>query len=416
MEAKNFQIMVVDDIVENLQVLGNILHQKGFNTSFAQNGREALDIIAELLPDLILLDVSMPEIDGFEVCKILKENTETQNIPIIFLTALNELDDIVQGFSLGASDYVTKPFNPKELLARVNAHLELKQKREEIVKLNLELSIKNQNITDSIEYAKRIQQAMLPSNQLLESAIGDNFIFYKPKDIVSGDFYWFEKIEDTLYIVAADCTGHGVPGAFMSILGISQLNHIFGNLKSSKQALCPAKILDELRALIIYRLNQNNETGETLDGLDISLIAIDFGKKTMQFAGAHQPIWLFRKEKQQQLGATYNLIVHNADKMPIGIYDRTQNFQNHFINLQNEDAVYLFSDGYSSQLGSKKEVKFGRKRFEELLRNIQKMPMKEQQLILNEELLSWKEEEPQTDDILIIGLKFKFIDVMNWIQ
>ena len=126
MEKYRAHIIAIDDVPENLQVLGNILHKEGFNTSFAQNGTEALELISETLPDLILLDVTMPEMDGFEVCALLKKNEKTKNIPIIFLTARTEVDNMVHGFSIGAADYVNKPFNTYELLARVNAHLELK--------------------------------------------------------------------------------------------------------------------------------------------------------------------------------------------------------------------------------------------------------------------------------------------------
>jgi len=409
--------MVVDDIPENLQVLGNILNKEGYNTSFAQDGITALEIINETKPDLVLLDISMPDIDGFEVCSRLKEKEKTRDIPIIFLSARTQLDDVIQGFSIGAADYITKPFNPKELLARVQTHLQLKQKTDEIIELNSILKQNNQNITDSIIYAKRIQSAMLPPIKILSKKIPDYFIMYKPKDIVSGDFFWFEEINDFLYIVSADCTGHGVPGAFMSILSMSLLYQIVEEAKITNHILPPNEILNKLRVRIINTLNKDNETPEIADGLDISLVLIDLKNKKLQFSGANQSLLIASNDNSNDYSdkiinseekAPYLKIIP-ANRMPIGIHSsETVDFSNYEVNLQNDDKIYLWSDGYLSQFGGDNNRKFGTKQLRELILQINNEPMPIQKQILEKRLFEWKKDESQTDDILVIGLKMVY--------
>lgn len=203
------------------------------------DGKKALEWTKRKDFDLILLDVMMPEMSGFEVCEHLKANSKTSDIPIIFLTARTDTESIVKGFNLGAVDYVTKPFNKSELLARVSTQVALKKSRDETLKY-LKL------LKDSVNYAEKIQDAVLPSPEILYDVFPGYFILYKPKDIVSGDFYWINRIKNFIYIAAADCTGHGVPGAFMSMLGITLLNEIVSKSRLDN----PNQILNFLRKKI----------------------------------------------------------------------------------------------------------------------------------------------------------------------
>ena len=261
---------------------------------------------------------------------------------------------------------------------------------------------KQKEILDSIHYAKRIQQAMLTSEEYITSHFCMNaktgisereyFIFYQPKDIVSGDFYWAISHHNQFYIAAADCTGHGVPGAFMSLLNISFLNE---NVVE-RGIMIPSEILNEQRKEIIKALNPSgNENSK--DGMDCALCAFDFENNRLHFALANNPLWLVRDG---------NLIEYRADKMPVGKYEENnKDFTMHNITIEKGDLVYLLTDGYADQFGGEKGKKFKYKHLKDLLlANISK-PMNEQRAILAETINSWKGNLEQVDDILIIGMK-----------
>ncbi len=272
-------------------------------------------------------------------------------------------------------------------------HIELKQAYDELEK-------KNREITDSINYARNIQVALLSNSKIVTQHIAEMFILFKPRDIVSGDFYWFNQKGNKLIIVVADCTGHGVPGAFMSMLGIAFLNEIVNIRNISK----PALILNELRKLVISSLNKNKETGEVSDGMDISLVSINIDTLYLQYAGAFNPLYIFRQSSENQ----YILEQINGDRMPIGLYIKDEEpFLNKEFQLQKNDALYMFSDGYADQFGGRKEKiqKFMKKRFRNLLFEVQNLSMPEQAKILTERLTSWQGDRDQTDDITVIGLK-----------
>ncbi len=249
----------------------------------------------------------------------------------------------------------------------------------------------HKQITDSINYAKLIQNAVLPDFHLFEKNFSDYFIFFKPRNIVSGDFFWAKKINDYIIIVAADCTGHGVPGAFVSMLGISFLNEICMR-KEINQA---NYVLNALRKEIKFSLKQNKNSNNK-DGMDIALCMINTKTNILQFSGANNPLYLFRDNK---------LIEFKADRQPIGIYLKERPFKNYKFQLEKDDKLYTFSDGYIDQFGGEKNKKFMKKRFKELLLKIQNKAMYEQKEILDNVLKNWKRKTKQIDDILIIGIK-----------
>ena len=269
----------------------------------------------------------------------------------------------------------------------------------ELIAKNDQISKQNIKITDSITYASRIQNAMLPPALLLERVLPEHFIFYKPLDIVSGDFYWGKQIDNILYIAVADCTGHGVPGAFMSMLGISQLNEIVArnHIKS------PNHILNELRSSIKSSLHQEGQKGQTQDGMDIAFCAINLNTFVLEYSGAHNPLYIIRGN---ELDGESELIEIRADNIPIGVHPRdNMEFTNHSFNLVKGDSIYLFSDGFTSQFGGEKHETFKSKRFQETILKMQNVPMVEQQAVLEDTLNEWKGEYDQVDDILVIGVK-----------
>jgi len=381
------KILIVDDTPKNLQVLGNLLQNNEYEVEFATNGKAALNWIEEDNFDLILLDIMMPEMDGYEVCEKLKSNNNTKNIPIIFLTAKIDTESIVKGFKLGAADYVTKPFNKEELLARISTQLTLIQSKKELMQ-------KNQMVSDSIAYAEKIQQALLPTKEFIDCVLPDSFIFFKPRDIVSGDFYWIKKIKNILYFAAADCTGHGIPGAFMSMLGISTLNDIIGTSRLDM----PSEILNKLRKKIKLLLNQTGKEYEQKDGMDIALCMLDTESKCLYYAGAFNPLYLIRNNE---------FIEYKANRQPIAIHEIETDFTNHEIQLKKDDIIYIFSDGFPDQTGGENNKKFKTKYFKEYLLSIHNQPIKKQKQLIEDKFVVWKGNNEQVDDIIIIGVKIK---------
>ncbi|MBK7265497.1 MAG: response regulator [Ignavibacteriales bacterium] len=283
----DYKILIVDDAPENIDVLGSVL--KDFKKSAAINGELALKLAnGKNRPDLILLDIMMPGMDGFEVCRRLKANRETKNIPVIFITGKTSVEDETLGLELGAVDFIPKPISPPIVLARVKNQLELMGARARLERQNDALLERNKYITDSINYAKRIQTAILPDNIRFTKLFPKSFLIYHPKDIVSGDFYWFGEVGNKQVLAVVDCTGHGVPGAFMSLIGNTLLNEIV----HAKRVIEPGEILQALDHGIITELNKESNS-DAIDGMDIALCVINKETNTLKYAAANRPLFYF---------------------------------------------------------------------------------------------------------------------------
>ena len=292
---------------------------------------------------------------------------------------------------------LTKKFNM--MIAQLESYTyELEEKVKErtikIEKQKEEIEEQKKHITDSIYYARRIQNAILPTFKAISMHLNNFFIYYLPKDIVSGDFYWVHEVDGLFMIAAIDCTGHGVPGAFMSIVGFNQLNHVV----TVKKARSASKVLDELNKGVIKTLNENTGEDSIKDGMDMALCVFNLNDMKVEFAGANNPLVLIRNNEVTR---------YKGDRFPIGAYEGTdnKNFVNNVIDLKSGDCLYLFSDGYPDQFGGLEGKKFMYKRFEKLLLEIHTLPMKEQKKILDKKLLKWKGSIDQVDDILVIGVK-----------
>jgi serine phosphatase RsbU (regulator of sigma subunit) len=257
-----------------------------------------------------------------------------------------------------------------------------------------EIEEKNRHIEDSIRYAKRIQNAILPPDQYVKRLFEDYFILYIPKDIVSGDFYWVSHNDNRVYIAAVDCTGHGVPGAFMSIVGHDRLNYAV----NVAEAEHPSDILNSLNKGVTDTLRQTRSEISVKDGMDIALLSFDFDNDLLEYAGAFNPLYHIRDNELLQVP---------ADKFPIGAFvgEELNKFQNNEIKLKKGDIFYVFSDGYADQFGGPKNKKFMTKRFRDMLLEIHKKPMNEQKETLTSTIKKWMGEAPQVDDILVIGVK-----------
>jgi serine phosphatase RsbU (regulator of sigma subunit) len=289
-----------------------------------------------------------------------------------------------------------------------NQAMKIMAQHDEIVIRENELEAKNTNITDSINYARNIQTALLPRHELLDEILPDHFILLKPRDIVSGDFYWFTYIENLCVIAAVDCTGHGVPGAFMSMLGSAFLNEIV----NKEYITHPGVILRRLRKEVIRSLHQKGESGESKDGMDISLCVIDNENMKLQYAGANNPLYIVRKRDAVAPGDYRNLeneenVLYEikADRMSISVSYTMNNFANHEIDFLKGDMIYLFSDGYADQFGGPLGKKFSYKSFRKLLLDNSSLPLEVQMQKLEEKLEEWKGTLSQVDDILVLGIR-----------
>jgi len=283
----------------------------------------------------------------------------------------------------------------KEIIAR----LALAASNKELAHKNDIIEEKNKDITDSINYAKKIQEAILPPLELKEKLFPESFILFQPRDIVSGDFYWFTEKNGKKLIAACDCTGHGVPGAFMSMIGNAFLNQIVNEKGCTK----PSEILNQLRDLIIAALKQKGSSGENQDGMDISLLMVDEKNGVVEYAGANNPLWVVKNEKTEEGVLVPTMTETKADKQPIGIYSgHAAPFTNHEFKLNKGDSFYLFTDGFADQMGGTTGKKFKYKTFKDLVLTTHEKPSKEQEEVFRKTLKEWKGVFDQTDDILVI--------------
>lgn len=271
---------------------------------------------------------------------------------------------------------------------------EVVRQKEEIEHQSDKLEVLYKDITASIRYAKRLQDSILPQHEYIRSLLPESFVLFKPKDIVSGDFYWVQDSKDKVLFSAVDCTGHGVPGAFMSLIGANALSRIVGENGVEK----PSVILDELNRLSSEALNKSTEGNEVRDGMDAAICSFDKSRNVLEYAGANNPLYLIRDSEVTQI---------KADKYAIASFEpNSKNYTNHEIEIKEGDVIYLFSDGYADQFGGERGKKFMYRRFRDLLISIKDKTPIEQKSILNSTIEDWRGVHEQVDDILIIGVKF----------
>lgn len=326
---------------------------------------------------------------------IILRRSKTITMPIINL--VDKAHKIQKGdlservFVSGNNEITTLSESFNSMLEQLEeSYTGLEQKVEE---RTAELSDINKKITDSIFYAKRIQTAILPSDNELSILGKENFVLFKPMTIVSGDFYWLSDKDGKVLVSAADCTGHGVPGAFMSMIGNTLLNKIV----NENNITSPNNILHQLREEIIESLNQAKDDNLSKDGMDMTICAIDFKAKKLEFSGANNPLVIVRNGE---------LIEYKGNKQPVGmLMGELQPFTNHVVEIESGDMIYLFSDGFQDQFGGEQGRKFMKKRFKALLTEISVKPAKEQHDILENTMTEWIKDTRQIDDILVMGIR-----------
>ncbi|MBN8703287.1 MAG: SpoIIE family protein phosphatase [Bacteroidetes bacterium] len=271
---------------------------------------------------------------------------------------------------------------------------EVVRQKQEIEEKSVALQDLYKQVTDSIKYALKIQEAILPPDSLVKQLLPQSFVLYKPKDIVSGDFYWINQKNGKVLFAAIDCTGHGVPGAFMSIVGYNLLNHVVVHTDK----ITPGDVLDALNEGVSQTLHNTEEVAKAKDGMDLSFCSIDYENLELQFAGAYNPLIVIRNNE---------VIEIKADKFPIGFYvgEERPKFNNHVLKLQKNDTIYIFSDGFADQFGGPLGKKFMVGRFRQLLLEVSKQPIDLQKEVINKAFEDWRRTKEQVDDILIWGVR-----------
>jgi len=397
-----------DELVYHNTVLSNAFPELTFFT--ISDYTNLNHQIINYSPDLIILNIDYPKIENTE---LLNNLLSSINIPVIAISQGNSIDEI---YNTGVIYFLQKPFSDIALLSAIKTAIKfltsfksIEQKQHEIEIKNKHIEFqhnstlkqrdiitqKNNEIMADIRYASRIQHAILPNISQFEELINHHFLFHLPKSFVSGDFYWIKRYKDKIIFAVGDCTGHGVSGALMHMLGTVYLNSILAEDKFKNAS----DILEQLRNKIMVLLHQKGNMGETQDGMDIALCIVDCNNKTMEFAGANNPIYLVRNNE---------LIEYKGDRMPVGIHiNFNKPFTNHLIEIQSNDLIYLFTDGYADQFGGESGKKFRYKRFQDLLIEINQLQMYSQKEVLERVFIEWLGSLDQVDDVLVFGFKIK---------
>ena len=401
------KVLLVDDTKSNINFLLQAL-KNDYKLSVALSGERALKFVQSTPPDLILLDIMMPGMDGYEVCRQIKNDPYTRDIPIIFLSAMSDVENKTDGFKVGAVDYITKPFEILEVKARINTHLSLRLANQALRAAKESSETANEKIMASIQYANIIQRSLLPSPENIKPFLPDSFFIWMPRDIVGGDFIFTEYFPSPAgegvggFIVAViDCTGHGVPGAFMTMIASSGMTKIVKD-----EGCCdPAQILKQLNVFVKKTLQQDMERALSDDGLDATVCLISGlssgapDNAQLIFAGAKLPLLHIYDDE---------IIVVKGDRQSIGYKksDLEFEFTNHIINIKEGMSFYLFSDGFADQLDEKDERRFGNRRFKNLLKEVMHLPFGKQREILLDAFHTYKGTNEMQDDVTVVGFGF----------
>ncbi|MFC2080237.1 SpoIIE family protein phosphatase [Bacteroidota bacterium] len=378
--------------------------------------REVIKMLESKLSELDLTAKDKEELS--DICKKLNKSVEkseyklkitidrwesTKNLMSAMIEEIDEKKNLIQKINEQLNKQQKEIQVINEDLQSKNEEVmsqrdEIEAQRNMAVEQRTQIEIQNKSITDSIQYALRIQIALFPPDAYINELLPDNLILFKPRDIVSGDFYWVKQINNFIIVVAADCTGHGVPGAFMSMLGISFLNEIV----QQREITQANEVLNELRRQVKRSLRQQGTKNGSKDGMDIAICVIDTKTKNMQYAGALNPLYVIKDINNKP-----QLVEIKADRMPVGIFiGKERSFTNHEVKLEIGDTFYIFSDGFVDQINMEGK-KFMTKNFKNLLIEIQDQSMAEQKEILENKLSAWMGNEPQVDDILIMGVRIE---------
>ena len=394
-------ILLVDDLEENLFSLNAILKSEGLLIDKAISGKLAIDMAMKKSYDCIVLDVQMPEMDGFEVARFLASNDLTCNIPILFLSALgSDKEKVVEGLESGAMDFLAKPPDPQILKAKIKNCIQFsrknKEKNKKLVSINTEYESLKEYTTDisaSFRYAQNIQQAILPNIETVSAAFTDCFVIYQPKEVIGGDFYYIKTIGSKTIFISGDCTGHGVPGAMMSMMSVNILNNIIDTKGITRPDLVLKAMVGEF--VTAFRNEHNSITIQ--DGLEISVCLFDKEENKLFYSGAGGHIFIYSNGELKKIKSS-----------SVGIsssYSRSESFTLDHFEAYPDFKIYLYSDGVVDQFGGPSSKKFMTKRLEKAILSCVHEPMSVQKEIFRKVIADWMGKEEQIDDISLFGLQ-----------
>lgn len=386
------RILIIDDEAEVVGQLSDILTEFGYEASTIPEHELLLMALSEHPTDLIIMDVNMPNTDGMSLLMALKSSPRFREIPVIMMTSHPQEDTLSECFELGADDFIFKPFVRNIIKARVKLVLNNSRLWKELKRKNREIEDQNKEIIESIKYGQTIQEALYHSREKILSILPHSCLFFRPKQVVSGDFYWVEEVDGRIFVAVADCTGHGVPGAFMSMLGYSLMNQLVLNDHYTD----PGQILGLLHENIRQSLKQ--DTSKSNDGMDIGLCVVDRAAGELLFAGAYNQLVVVN-------GTEINTL--SGDKFPVGgmhhRFKSERSFSTQRLPLLPDHAYYLYTDGFPDQFGGDNGRKFMKKYLHDLLAEIHSRPFAEQEAMLEKQLLDWRGTHAQIDDVLVFG-------------
>lgn len=400
---KQLKILLLEDNIADAELLMRVLGKADLEHELhlVESREHFMAELSDFNPDVILSDHSLPGFNSMDALRLSREYKP--DIPFILVTGSVSEQFAVDCMKAGVDDYILKsslirlPSSIKNIFSTATARREKEMVESLHAKLKLaynDIESINKSITDSINYAKLIQEAMLPEREILEDYFRHSFILYKPKDIVSGDFYWYSVRDNKIVIAVADCTGHGVPGALMSMIGMGLLNEIV-NVNNITQ---PAMILNRLNKGVQKALKQNTSENARADGMDISLCTVDRMSRELQFAGANRHLLYFRGKEMELI---------KGDKVGIGgLHDASEKeYTNHRIDYSFGDSLYMFTDGYADQFGGARGKRMMTRNLFRILQRSLSFGMEEQEQVLRHWLEKWKRNLEQTDDILLMGVQ-----------
>ena len=413
-------ILVIEDEALIRESICDVLSINGYEIASEPDGERGLNRALILKPDLVLCDINMPKISGLDVLKGIRANDEIKHTPFVFLTALASMSDLRTGMNLGAEDYLSKPYHNKELLSII-AHqlkkasdlkkIEKENSRKSISKFKVKVQEKTKGFFNSLNRAKTVQNVILPSAEKMNELFPDHFNYFHPKYAISGDFYWAKKINEVTLVAAADCTGHGIPGALISMACNISLNNAVDQFNLTK----PAEILTKANELFLDFMNAN-QGNVSNDGMDICLCSIDSSSNIIRFAGAKRPLYIVTKKnnfKPIDVINNYSELIEDENALheikgnhcSIGSEDPVFKVDDQVFEYNKGDTIYLGTDGYADQFGGELDRKFKSKRLKNILLSIQGKSMVEQKESVAQEFHNWKGDQEQIDDITIIGIK-----------
>ena len=395
MLSAEISVLIVDDQPANLILMKHFIGNEGYQIVTAPGGKEALDELYKQHFDIVFLDIMMPGMNGIDVLKHIKADPSLMHVYVIMVSAIIESEELAKALEFGASDYIKRPINKIELIARLNAIIRIKRQEDELRFLNEQLESKNKIISESIKSASIIQKSLFPRENVLYDTYPGSYIYLKPKSLVSGDFFWIGKNNNREIIIGADCTGHGVAGAMLAIIA----NIIINQIVINSEIVDSSEFLRLLNIEYSEALNRYNDDIENylLDGMDISIAIIDRVNDKISLSAASQNMFVFFKNN------TLELLLGDESSIGYEINGKyVELFSTYEFKLDDISGFVFYSDGVVDQHGGdSKNTKFGQAKLKALLET---EGQKDAHALISRSIKEWQNENSQTDDILYLSV------------